>query len=89
MPKLAPSEENRISSYQHIGETCGCVNQDRDLIHELSRRLDSLWRCDQYLANAQGMADLEDFWRSIKQQESENVQQLTLLLKKQFDQNCC
>jgi hypothetical protein len=35
----------------HLGETCGCADHDHDLIHELSRRLDSLWRYDQYIAN--------------------------------------
>ena len=29
----------------HLGESCGCADHDHDLIHELSRRLDSLWRC--------------------------------------------
>ena len=40
------------SEYCHIGESSGCSDHDRDLVHELSRRLDSLWRYDQYIANA-------------------------------------
>ena len=32
---------------EHIGETKGCADHDYDLIQELSRRLESLWRCDQ------------------------------------------
>ncbi len=32
---------------KHLGETAGCQDHDHDLIHELSRRLDSLWRYDQ------------------------------------------
>ena len=34
---------------EHVGETSGCSDHDHDLIHELSRRLDSLWRYDQYV----------------------------------------
>ena len=37
---------------KHIGETCGCADHDHDLIHDLSKRLDALWRYDQYVANA-------------------------------------
>ena len=49
--------------YEHIGETRGCADHDHDLVHELSRRLDSVWRYDQYIANADGRADLQEFWR--------------------------
>ncbi|WP_435005486.1 hypothetical protein P12x_003344 [Tundrisphaera lichenicola] len=31
---------------EHLGETCGCADHDHDLIHELSKRLDALWRYD-------------------------------------------
>ena len=40
--------------FEHIGETCGCKDHDHDLIHDLSKRLDALWRYDQYIANAEG-----------------------------------
>jgi hypothetical protein len=39
-------------SYEHVGATKGCANHVHDLIHELSAKLDALWRYDQYLANA-------------------------------------
>ena len=58
---------------EHIGETRGCEDHDYDLIHELSRRLEFLWRCDQYIANAEGKSDLQAFWRDIKHQEERNV----------------
>ena len=35
---------------KHIGESCGCADHDHDLIHDLSKRLDALWRYDQYIA---------------------------------------
>ena len=34
----------------HVGETAGIADHDHDLVHELSRRLDALWRYDQYLS---------------------------------------
>ncbi len=37
-----------------IGETAAMKDHDRDLVHELSKRLDCLWRCDQYNADADG-----------------------------------
>lgn len=62
--------------YQHVGETKGCEDHDYDLVHELSRRLDSLWRCDQHIANAKGHEKLQGFWRDIKKQEQDNVKKL-------------
>jgi hypothetical protein len=37
---------------KHIGETHGVADHNHDLIHDLSKRLDALWRYDQYIANA-------------------------------------
>lgn len=59
--------------YAHIGETCGCSDHDHDLLHELSRRLDTLWRVDQFIANADGQARRQEFWRDLKRQEQANV----------------
>ena len=66
--------------YQHIGESRGCADHDHDLVHELSRRLDCLWRYDQYIANADGQAELQKFWRGVKAQEQENIKHLKKLL---------
>jgi hypothetical protein len=44
-------------SHQHIGESFDCA--DHDLIHDLGRRLDVLWRYDQYIANADGKLGLQ------------------------------
>ena len=74
--------------YEHIGETRGCEDHDHDLVHELSRRLDGVWRYDQYIANADGQADLQKFWRTVKAQEQENIQQLKKLLAKHVQGNC-
>src|SRR5881275_2141434 len=58
---------------QHIGETCGCKDHDHDLIHDLSKRLDALWRYDQYIANAEGKSQLQTLWRDLKRQEVNNI----------------
>lgn len=74
--------------YEHLGESRGCADHDHDLVHDLSRRLDCLWRYDQYIANADGQADLQKFWRSAKAQEQENIKQLKTLLAKHVQSDC-
>lgn len=76
------------TEYQHIGETQGCANHDHDLIHELSRRLDGVWRYDQYIANAAEQADLQKFWRDVKVQEQKNIEQLKKLLAEHVRKDC-
>ena len=58
---------------QHLGETRGCSDHDHDLVHELSRRLDAIWRYDQYIANADWRDHLREFWVDMKRQEQENI----------------
>lgn len=76
------------TTYEHIGETRGCADHDHDVVHELSRRLDGVWRYDQYIANADGQADLQGFWRNVKTQEQENIQQLKKLLAEHVRGDC-
>jgi hypothetical protein len=76
------------NEYEHIGETRGCADHDHDLVHELSRRLDGVWRYDQYIANADGRVELQKFWRNVKAQEQENIQQLKKLIAQHVQSNC-
>ncbi len=69
---------------EHIGESCGCADHDRDLVHELSKRLDSLWRCDQYIANAEDKQQLIEFWQEVKQQEQGNIRRLKQLIAEEI-----
>jgi hypothetical protein len=69
---------------EHIGESYGCADHDRDLVHELSKRLDSLWRCDQYIANAEGKQQLIEFWQEVKQQEQGNIRRLKQLIAEEI-----
>lgn len=73
---------------EHIGETKGCADHDHDLVHELSKRLDALWRYDQYIANAKGKPDLQDFWNELKQQDQDNVDRLKGLVAQEITSNC-
>jgi hypothetical protein len=74
--------------YTHIGETHGAADHDHDLIHELSKRLDAVWRFDQYIANADGKPDIQHFWRELKQQECRTVDRLKELVAKEVEANC-
>lgn len=73
---------------EHIGETSGCADHDHDLVHELSRRLDSLWRIDQYVANADGHEPIKEFWYALKEQEQDNIDQLKRLITEEIQNGC-
>lgn len=51
-----------------------------DLLQDLCRRRDSLWRYDQYIANCDGDTELRDHWRAIKTQETRTIKTLKELL---------
>ena len=73
---------------EHIGETCGCADHDHDLVHDLSKRLDALWRYDQYIANADGRPELQQFWREMKQRETEQVRRLKEFIAEEVRRGC-
>jgi hypothetical protein len=73
---------------EHIGESCGCADHDHDLIHDLSKRLDALWRYDQYIANADGKPNIQHLWRTLKLQEIDNIQRVKHVIAEEVRQNC-
>jgi len=73
---------------EHIGKTCGCADHDHDLVHELSNRLDALWRYDQFIANADGKAKLQETWRRLKRQEQQNIDELKQLVAEEIKAGC-
>jgi hypothetical protein len=73
---------------EHIGESCGCADHDHDLIHDLSKRLDALWRYDQYIANAEGKPALQNLWRELKKQEVANIKRVKQMVAEEIKQNC-
>jgi len=73
---------------EHIGESQGIENHDHDLVQDLSKRLDALWRYDQYIANADGHAELQKLWKDFKQQEQQNVKRLKQCIANEVKQEC-
>jgi hypothetical protein len=73
---------------QHIGETRGCDDHDHDLVHELSKRLDALWRYDRYIADAEKKPELQEFRRTLKSQEQDNVGRLKQLIGGEIKRGC-
>jgi hypothetical protein len=82
MPRAAEQE------YAHIGETPGIRDHDHDLVHELSTRLDALWRYDQFIANAEDKQHLQEFWRELKRQDRSVVDQLKQLIAEEVRGDC-
>ena len=74
--------------YAHLGETAGAADHDHDLVHELGKRLDALWRYDQYIANAHAKDELQSFWRELKDQEQRNVGRLKELISHEIRNGC-
>lgn len=72
----------------HIGETSGCADHDHDLVHELSRRLDALWRYDQYIANAEWREELRAFWQDCKASEQQAICRLRQLIRTEVENDC-
>ena len=73
---------------EKLGQTSGCADHDHDLVHELSKSLDSLWRYDQHVANAEGRKELQEFWREQKKQSTQTIQRLKQLLAKEVEKDC-
>lgn len=73
---------------KHIGETQGCPNHDHDMLQELTRRLDSIWRYDQYIANAEADDDLQKLWRKCKEQDLQIVRDLKDKIAEHIKKDC-
>lgn len=73
---------------EHLGETSGCADHDHDLVHELSRRLDMIWRYDQYIANAESRDEIKMLWSEMKAQEQQNVSRIKQVLKEEIQNGC-
>lgn len=73
---------------EHVGETKAVANHDHDMIHELSKRIDAVWKFDQYIANAGEDEELQKLWKDLKSQEQENVRRLKQLVAKHIESDC-
>lgn len=85
---MAVTESER--SEKHLGETKGISNHDHDLIHELSNRLDGIWRYDQYIANAAGekAPGAKELWEDIKKQDLKIVERLKEQIREHVRNDC-
>ena len=54
----------------------------------MSKRLDGVWRYDQYIANAEGNADLQNLWKELKRQDQQNVDRLKDLIRQEISKGC-
>ncbi len=74
---------------EHLGETKGIRNHDHDLIHELSVRLDAVWRYDQYIANAaqENSPQVRELWKDIKGQDLQTIERLKELIREHVRKN--
>ncbi len=73
---------------EHIGESSAIADHDHDMIHELSKRIDAVWRFDQYIANAGDDQELKQFWSNLKSQEEQNVKRLKQLVAEHISKDC-
>ena len=73
---------------EHVGETRGSTDTVHDLVQTMSRCLNGLWRYDQYIVNAEGRPEIQDFWRKFKKQEQTSVKKMKELLCTELSQEC-
>lgn len=71
-----------------ISETKGAEDHDHNMVHELSNRLDALWRYDQDILNTSGEPGLRQFWRNLKDQEQKNIRCLKEFVATHFANHC-
>src|SRR4051794_16601115 len=48
------------------GEPRTCPGRHGDRVRDLEEILESIWRCDRHIADAEGDAPLQAFWRGVK-----------------------
>lgn len=61
-------------------------NYNHDLIHQLSETLDSLWRYEEYMKNAQQCQHCQEVWRRCRELSEEMVEILTEEIKNHINQ---
>lgn len=69
-------------SEKHIGQTQAVPNYVHDLVHDLSVRLDGVWRYDQCIANAEsaGRKDEKKLWSDLRRADLKAIERLKTLL---------
>ncbi|HEV8177425.1 MAG TPA: hypothetical protein VGP44_07005 [Gemmatimonadales bacterium] len=73
--------EKDIQKDDLVGKTKAIQDHDHDMIHDLSKRLDAVWRYDQYIENADKFPELQRFWEESKQMEIQTIERLKELIR--------
>lgn len=73
--------EKDIQKDDLVGKTPAIRDHDHDMIHDLSKRLDAVWRYDQYIENAMQFPELQRFWEESKQSEIKTIERLKELIR--------
>ena len=74
--------------HEQIGASRGMEDHDYDLVQELARRLRFMWHCDQYIANAEKDAKLQNLWRDLKRQEQDSIKRIRQQIAEEVKKNC-
>ena len=61
---------------EDFGTATGMVAADPQLLRDLLRRMDSLYRFDELIANAADKSELQAFWRESKAREERAIEAL-------------
>ncbi len=78
---MSKSNESDPQKDDLLGQTKGIRDHDHDMIHDLSKRLDAVWRYDQYVANAAKFPKLQAFWTETKTAELAAIERLKELIR--------
>ena len=54
----------------------------------LSKKLDAVWRYDQYISNAEGCPHVQELWRDFKRQGHADVERLKQLIAEEVQRGC-
>ncbi|MBI2635105.1 MAG: hypothetical protein HYW79_00995 [Parcubacteria group bacterium] len=61
-------------------------DHNHDLIHHLSETIDSIWRYDEYIKNAQGCEHCTNLWAKLKETDQEAEKMLLEEIKRHSDE---
>lgn len=70
-----------------VGKTKAIRDHDHDMIHDLSQRLDTVWRYDQFIENADRFPKLKEFWEESKAAELKTIDRLKELIREHVRMN--
>ncbi len=62
-------------------------NHNHDLVHHLSETLDSIWRYDEYVKNAESYPSCTAIWQTLKEADQKHEQILLEEIKRHVSEN--